>query len=479
MISNVRFQVLGEKQIEQIMDATYRIMEEIGMDIHLDKAVELLKDEGCEVDGVRVKIPRRLTKKALSLAPKGIQMYDRNGNESMLLEGRNTYFGSGPTCCYFIDPYTNERRVPKKEDAGNTAKISDALPNMDFTMSLCVVGDQNVHLADLHELDAMIRNTTKPVATWAVNSDNLKKMIEMCEIVAGGEKELEEKPFMIIYSEPTTPLVHTKDALEKLIIAAEKNLPGIYTPGMIMGGTAPVTVAGALPVGMADTLTGLVISQLVNPGSRFISGASGTPMDMKTMQTPYGSPETSLLLAASNEVCHYLGLPSFDLAGATDSKKVDAQAGMESAMQAMVSLLSGGNLVHDCGFMDIGMTGSLTQLVVCDEIVGMAKRYCQGVLVDDDRIDIENIRQVGPGGNFLTSMHTAKYFRKEIWMPSLIERRGYEPWYDDGEKDLETKAQERVREILENHKPEELDADILEKLDEIIKEAEKLKVLQV
>lgn len=192
MISNVRFQVLGEKQIEQIMDATYRIMEEIGMDIHLDKAVELLRNEGCEVDGVRVKIPRELTKKALSLAPKGIQMYDRNGNESMLLEGRNTYFGSGPTCCYFMDPYTGERRVPKKEDAGNTAKISDALPNMDFTMSLCVVGDQNVHLADLHELDAMIRNTTKPVATWAVNSDNLKKMIEMCEIVAGGEKELEE-----------------------------------------------------------------------------------------------------------------------------------------------------------------------------------------------------------------------------------------------------------------------------------------------
>ena len=474
MISNFHFEILTDAQKEKLVDTAYRIMEEIGMNIHLPEAVELLQKAGCNVaeDGIRVYIPRDVTKKAIDSAPAGIQIYDRNGKEAMLLEGRNSYFGPGPTCPYFYDPQTGERRPSTKQDAADTAKVCDALPNIDYVMSLVMVGDQTDVLADIHEVDAMVRNSTKPICTWAFNAANMENLFQMCAAVAGGEKELREKPFLIVYSEPTSPLSHGKDALEKLIIAAKYGVPCIYTPGMIFGGTAPMTIAGALPQGLAEFLTGLVIAQLVAPGAPIIGGTSGSPLDMKTMQTPYGSPECSLILAASNEVMRYLGIPSFDMAGATESKKVDAQSGAEIAMEILISLQSGGNLIHDCGFMDVGITGSLDQLVLCDEVIGMAKRYCQSVAVDDDRIGFDTIKAVGPGGNYLSEEHTFQYFRSDIWTPTIMERRAYEGWAADGSKDMAQRVHEKMIGILESHAPEALSDDVLKQLDDIVAAAE-------
>lgn len=472
MISKLRFEILTDQQKEKLIDAAYHIMEEIGMDIHLPKAVELLKKAGCTTDGIRVFIPREVTKKAVETAPTGIRIYDRNGKEAMLLEGRNSYFGPGPTCPYFYDPQTGERRPATKQDAADAAKVSDALPNIDYVMSLTMVGDRTKVLADLHELDAMVRNSTKPIATWAFNAANMEDMFHLCEAVAGGAEQLRAKPFLIVYSEPTSPLSHSKDALEKLILAAEYHVPCVYTPGMILGGTSPTTIAGSLPQGLAESLTGLVISQLVSPGAPFIGGTSGSPMDMKTMQTPYGSPECSLLLAASNEVMRYLCLPSFDMAGATESKKVDAQAGLECGMEVLISLQSGGNLIHDCGFIDIGMTGSLDHLVFCDEIISMAKRYCAGVEVDDDRIGFDTVKAVGPSGNFLSEEHTFRFFRSEVWEPTLMERRPYDAWEADGKKDTADRVHGKMLTILAEHQPQPLEPEIIEKIDAIIAAAE-------
>ncbi|HMM07176.1 MAG TPA: trimethylamine methyltransferase family protein [Clostridiales bacterium] len=472
MISQLDFRLLTEAKMDQIIDGGYQLMEQIGMDIHYDKARDLLGAAGCSVDGIRVKIPRELTKKALALTPSGIQIYDRNGEQAMLLEGHNSYFGGGPTCPYFFDAETGERRLAKKSDAAASAKVTDALPNIDYAMSLCMIGDQTKVLADLHEIDAMVRNTTKPIAGWAFNKENMEDIFHICEAVAGGKEQLRAKPFLIVYSEPTTPLVHTEEALEKLLLAAEYGVPCIYTPGMIFGGTAPATIAGALAVGLADTFTGLVLAQLAFPGAPFLGGTSGTPMDMKTMQTPYGAPETSLILGASNEIMRYLGIPSFDMTGATESKKIDAQAGIEVSMEAMISLLTGGNLIHDCGFMDIGMTGSVDHLVLCDEIISMAKRYCKGFEVSDETICIDTITEVGPGGNFLKAEHTFKHFRSEFWQPAIMERRAYDAWKADGAKDTAQRVHEKLTEILETHRVEPLSDEVTAKIDAIIAAAE-------
>ncbi|MGN0659680.1 MAG: trimethylamine methyltransferase family protein [Emergencia sp.] len=472
MISNIQIDFLGKEKIEKLMDAIYHVMEEIGADIFSEEALKLLVDNGCTADGNRVKIPRELVKKCIESAPSEIQIYDRSGKEAMLLGGRNSYFGAGPTCCNFIDPQTGERRLSRKEDAADTAKVTDALPHMDYAMSLVMIGDQTESLADIHEADAMLRNTTKPVATWAFTRENMERIFRMGEAVAGGKQQLREKPFLIVYSEPTTPLTHTKNALEKLMAAAEYQVPCIYTSGIIMGAAGPTTVAGCLTVGFAECLTGLVIHQLTCPGAPFIGGVGASPLDMKTMQAPYGTPEGNMLETASNEMCRYLGLPAFDLAGATEAKVVDAQAGMECMLQMMVSLLGGGNLIHDCGFIDIGLTGSLTHLVACNEMIGMAKRVACGIDVDDDLIGLDTIAEVGPGGNFLSTKHTFKYFKKEHHMTDLAERRSYEAWEADGSKTYADRAAEKVRKILETHQPEPLPEDVLKELDAIVAEAE-------
>ncbi len=472
MISNIQIDFLGKEKTEKLMEAVYTVMETVGADIYSEEALALLEKNGCSIEGNRVKIPRELVKSCIASAPAEIQIYDRNGKEAMLLGGRNSYFGAGPTCCNFIDPETGERRLSRKEDAANTAKVVDALEHMDYAMSLVMIGDQTESLADIHEVDAMLRNTTKPISTWAFTKENMERIFHMCEAVAGGKDALREKPFLIVYSEPTTPLTHTKNALEKLMVAAEYEIPCVYTSGIIMGAAGPTTVAGCLVVGYAESLAGLVIHQLTKPGAPFITGVGASPLDMKTMQAPYGTPEGNMLETASNEMARYLGLPAFDLAGATEAKLVDAQAGMECMLQMMVSLLGGGNMIHDCGFIDIGLTGSLAHLVACDEMIAMAKRVARGIDVDDDLIGLDTIAKVGPGGNFLSTKHTFKYFKKEHLMAGLVERRSYEAWEADGAKDYGTRAAEKVRDILANHQPEPLPEEVLQKLDAIVAEAE-------
>ncbi|MEG1497421.1 MAG: trimethylamine methyltransferase family protein, partial [Clostridiales bacterium] len=306
----INFTILPDEKLDEIIEAGYHILETIGVEVNNEKAIELLKKVGCSVEGTRVCIPRSAVERALKTVPNHFKVYDRNGNEAMDLGGKNSYYGAGPTCPNFFDPRTGKRRTAIKQDAADTALICDALPNIDYAMSLCMIDDQTRGLADLHEVDAMLRNTTKPIATWAFTGNNTQTIIDMCAEVKGSLNALQEKPFLIVYAEPTTPLAHAKEALDKVMILAENKIPCIYTPGMLMGATAPVTLSGAMSVGLAECLTGLVIHQEICPGAPFIGGCAGNPMDMKNMKTPYGSPESILIHGATGEIWRHLGIPS-------------------------------------------------------------------------------------------------------------------------------------------------------------------------
>lgn len=469
----VQFKVLSEVQCEKIVNAALEILERTGVNVHSEEALSLLKAANCDVDGIRVRIPSYLIKKALSTAPSRVVLCDRNGNRKLFLEGNNSYFGPGPTCPNFIDPRTGERRKAIKQDAADTAKVSDALQNIDFVMSLCMISDQTPELADVHEFHAMLLNTTKPIVGWTFKVTGLSDIVDMCCAVAGGLEELQRNPFLAMYSEPTTPLTHSKDALDKLLFLSGKNLPVIYTPGMILGGTAPVTIAGALAVGVADNLTGLLISQLKREGAPFIGAAPGGPLDMKTMQHSYGAPEWVLQHAASTDVYHYLNIPIWGAAGATDSKVVDQQAALEAALQIAVSAFGGAHLIHDVGFIDLGMSGSLDMLVMCDEIIGMVRRFINGVDIDEDHLALDVIDAVGPGGQFMSDVHTFKFFKNELWTPTLLDRHTCSEWEGQGAKDMGARLTEKVHAILNEHKPEPLAQDVVDKLDEIVERAEK------
>ena len=465
---NARFEVLTKKERQTILEQAFRLLETNGVSIFSEEAKKYYTDNGCTVDGDTVKIPTDLVKKCISSAPSMIEMYDREGNPSMHIGGRNTYVGPGPTCPNFFDVYTGERRPAKKNDAAITARLADGLEHMDFVMSLVMISDMQKDLADIHEVDAMIRNTTKPIITWAFNAKNLQGIIDLCATVAGSLEKLQEKPFLAVYCEPTTPFIHTKEALDKLILLAKNKIPCIYTPGMIMGATAPVTIAGAMSVGAADSLAGLVLSQLVQEGAPFIGGAPGGPMDMQTMQHSYGAPEWILLHAGSTEIFHELDIPVFSAAGCSDSKTVDAQSASEAMLQIYSALATGGNIIHDIGFMELGITGSALHMVMCNELVGEAKRFLKGIEVNEEHLAEEVIREVGPGGNYLAEEHTMEFFRDEVWFARLTNRENYETWTENGSKDMTQRAQDQMLHLLKTHVPKPLSDEITAALDRMM-----------
>jgi len=469
----VQFRVLSESQCERIYYAVLEVLERTGAEVHNPEALELLREAGCWVDGIRVRFPSYLVERAISTAPSRVVLADRNGQRRIFLEGNNTYFGPGPTNPYFIDMETGERRKVTKQDVCNVARLVDDLPNLDFCMSLASISDVTPSLADVHEVHAMLQNTIKPIVTWAFNEKNAATIVSLCEAVAGGAEELQRNPFLVLYAEPTTPLKHPCESLGKMMYMAEKALPTIYTPGVQGNATAPASLAGVIVTAAADNLAGLVIHQLKREGAPYIAGGVTTNMDMRTMIHCYGSsPEFCLMHAAYTEFIHYLRLPMFSTAGASDSKVLDEQAAIEYALSIFSAALSGANLVHDVGFLESGMSASLEALVMGDEIISYVHNIMKGIRVDVETLAVDLIDRVGPGGHFLREEHTLHNFKKEFWLPQVINRERYQAWEEGGKKTYAQRLNNRAKKLLQEHQPRLLSEDILREIQDIVDRAE-------
>lgn len=470
----MKFQVdvLTNEEVKQIQDATLKVMEHVGCDVHSERAKDIFKEGGAIVNGDRVKFPRKLVEKCISTAPDNVNIYDRNGNLAMALGERNAYYGPCVSCPNFIDPFTRERRAPLKSDVEMAGKVTDALPNMDFVMGMGLISDRTDRIADIHEVDALLKNTTKPVCTWAFTEENMKDIIEMFEVAVGGEEILRNKPNLIVFTEPTTPLKHSAEALDKSIYTFEKGLPLVYAPAGMHGATVPVTIAGALTVTMSETLTALVLSQLIRPGNPFIGEACNHAMDMNNMQASL-APEMHLSDAAATQVLRAWGLPSFGLVGETNAKTLDALAGLEAMHSTLIYTSTGCNLNHDCGRAEFGMVASLPLLVLCDEIINFVRWIVKGVDINEETLAFDVIDKVGPGGNFLVEKHTFKNFKKELCLCDLGKSQLYSAWIKEGSKSMEDKMFERLQTILKEHVPEPLEKEKAQRLTEIVERAEK------
>jgi trimethylamine--corrinoid protein Co-methyltransferase len=331
-------------------------------------------------------------------------------------------------------------------------------------------------VSDVYEFEAAVTNSSKPMIFICHDVNGLKDILEMAAAIAGSRENLEQKPFVISYPEPTSPLVHTKEALEKVLYTASYGIPMIYTPCPMAGATSPVTMAGTLVQMNAETMVGLVLGQLQRKGSPFIMGGVLTIMDMSSTTVCYGAPEMSLLLAGCSDLAHYYRLPTFGTAGCSDSKLPDQQAAIEATFSCLINVLSGLNLIHDPGFLEGAMIGSWEMLVMTDEIAGMVKRFMKGIPVNDETIAEDVIDAVGPGGHFLEQEHTRKHFRDSLWNPSLMDRQPYEVWAADGKKSMGDRIKEKIAEILGKHKPIPLPADVLAKIRKIRERSEKQRV---
>ena len=465
--------VLSEEQIYEIHRATLDVLEKTGYKILSKEAVSLLKKAGARVEGEIVKTPQYIVEECIRLAPKGFVLYDREGNRALELEGRKVYFGPSWASPTTRDALTGEVHPTRVEDIVRGAVIADALPNIDFVTPMGSSQDVPAVAADLYEFEAVVTHSQKPIFCIPYSARGLQIVYEMAAKVAGGMDRLRERPFVVSYPEPITPLVFPGDVAEKVLHTAELGMPTMGAPVVQSGLTAPVTLAGTLVLTNAETLMGLVLSQLKGPGTPYIMAGNPCSVDMGTGNFSLGSPEMSLMYSAYAEIVRFYGFPTWGAAGMADSKDLDQQAGIESTYSLFSQALAGINLIHDIGYMDMGMANSAEMLVMGDEVAGMVKQFLRGIDVTRETLAREVIEKVGPGGNFLQEDHTFRHFQKEHWVPTLLDRQRRDVWEKEGRKTMGDRIQEKIRHILETHKVPELPGSVVGELDRLKKEGEK------
>jgi trimethylamine--corrinoid protein Co-methyltransferase len=468
------FRLLDEAQILRIYQSALRVLEEVGVRVNLTKAVDLLAGNGARVkDKNVVEIPSFLVEAAVQSAPSNVVLYNREKEPAMELGGRRIYFGTGTDLPKTVDLVTREIRDTKAADIVASTVISDAASNIDFIASYGLPRDIPPGLHYIRCFQLEVENSVKPIFFTAGSVQDLQVILDMAAAVAGSRQELARYPFLIQYSEPTSPLTHSEEAVSKLICCAENRVPINYTPALLAGSTGPVTLAGALVVSVAEALSGIVIHQLANKGAPIITGVVASSMDMLKATITYTAPEFRLTHSAYADLFHYLGLPIWGTAGCSDSQFPDLQAGAEYGFTLLNAALDGCNLIHDCGYIGQGFVASPEMILFADEVIAMVKRYMRGFEVDDEHLAMDVIRKVGPGGHFLSEKHTLDHFLKEHWRPALFNRENLPNWIKKGKKTVDQKLIEKALEILKNHKPEPLAQAAKGKLDAIWTEAEK------
>jgi trimethylamine--corrinoid protein Co-methyltransferase len=318
----------------------------------------------------------------------------------------------------------------------------------------------------------MIENSVKSVFFTAAGKEDLEYIISLAEIVTGGEDELKSKPFLIHYSEPTAPMSHSYGAINKLFLCAQKEIPICYTPADLLGGTAPVTLAGGIVQANAEALSGIVLHQLKNKGAPIISGFGVVPLDMKSAVISYGAPELRLTNSAFADIFHHYNIPMWSTVG-SDSHCLDQQAAMEHAFATLLAAMDGANLIHDIGYLGQGLVGNPVSIVMCNEIISYVKRFLRGFDIGRDMMAIDVIRQVGPRGDYLTHKHTLEHFRNELWRPQFINRDAPESWINKGSKTYGDRIKAHTLKVLDTHKVKPLDQEIQLRLDKILMEAER------
>jgi trimethylamine--corrinoid protein Co-methyltransferase len=447
-------QVLTEEEIEAIYFSALRVLYETGVRVYDKEGVEVAYSGGAIVedtteDSSLVKIPPWMVDKARATLPRKVVVVGPDRKYRMELYKNQIYFGTGSDTPFTIDPYTGKRRRATYQDVKNFARLAQALPNIDFHMSLGITQDTAVGTYDRWQYLAMLEGTSKPINITAVDLEGVRDQLEMAYIRLGGKEEWKKGPAFSLYIEPVSPLSHSKEVVQKLLFACDNDIPFVYTPCPLAGATAPTTLAGTAVQALTESLFGIVLSQLRKPGASLIIGGLMSNMDMITTVYCYGSPEMALLSAAYTEITKWLEVPMYETAGCSDVKAFDEQAAMEATINIATAALAGGNMIHDVGYIEQGLTSSMEMMVASDEIIDMVKRILRGIPVSDETMALDVMEAVGPGGHYLEQDHTYNRFKTEIWRPKLLDRLNWENWTQAGSKRYGERVHDRVIEILE------------------------------
>lgn len=459
---------LSQAQVQEIHYATLEILSQIGIVMKDPRATQILLDAGATESEGRIKIPPFMLYDALSSAPERIPLYNRLGQPTMPLELGKVYYGTGSDTPFTIDVETGERRPATSEDIVNICRVADALDGLDYVMSMGVPSKVPPEDTFIHGFIAMAKGSVKPMVYTAHALRDMEDIHRIALAIAGGEQALRERPFLLHYCEPISPLLFPSEAVEQLLFCAARGIPVCFPPSPNTGGGGPITMAGALALGSAECLVGLILTQLVNKGAPFLFGMNLAPFDMRRMVISYGSPEWSLGMAADVALAEFYNLPVWGVGGSTDAKIIDAQAGLEASMSIYSAMLCRCTVVHDVGYIESGLTSSIEMMIMCDEIIQMARFVTEGVVVNQETLALDAIARAKPGSGFLSDEHTLKHWRTAQWTPRYLDRQQYDNWEKDGSQDLYTRLNERAREILAEHEVPDLSAEVEAVIEDVL-----------
>jgi trimethylamine--corrinoid protein Co-methyltransferase len=457
--------IWDESACRRVHKATLEVLAETGIDVRYAPAVEVFAGAGAQVDGTRVRFPAELVETALRSAPRDWTIKPRGGDtRPITLDAQHTYCGTGSDVLYVCDPDSRERRRVRRADVEGMAALCEKLPNIDFVMSMGLPEDAPQASDDLVQMDAMLRGTRKPLIVAPRDGHILPKMKEMAALAG-------EADSFGIYAMPVPPLLFDEDGASKVIACAELGIPMIWAPAPNAGTTAPASISAVIVVANAEVLAGLVLSQAVRLGAPFVWGVGVGAMNMRTMNEVYSSADVFRGHQAQTDLARWYDLPSFAYAAHTDSKALDEQWSAEAALTAILGELSRATLLHDVGYLECGLQSSYESIVFGDHLLGWAKAFMAPLPVDDEALALDEIKEVGPGGNHLARPYTRKHFRA-IWQSDLLDTTRHDAWQAGGSQTLLDRLRARVAELRSGSRAFELPDAAKSGLDRIIADVE-------
>jgi trimethylamine--corrinoid protein Co-methyltransferase len=467
-----KYRLLSEDEIKTIHEKALIIIENTGVKFDSEEALKILHDHECKVDFEKqvAKIPGELVLDSINSVPEAIQLYDREGNPSVLLDGNSSHFAPGSAPINFMESDGVTVRVAEARDLKNISHVNDALPNITLQSTAVNLHDIPKLIGDSFRLYILLQTSPKPAVSGAFSVHGIADMRDMLAAVSGGEDALREKPRVLFDICPSPPLKWTHISCQNIIDCARFGLP-IETISVPMPGAAsPATLAGSLLLHTVETLSGIVLAQCVSSGTPMVYGGAPMYFDMRFSTTSLNAMEAELISAAYAQMAKFYGIPCHTYAALSDAKLVDVQAGLETGMSALMALQAGINVISGAGVIDFCNTFSIEKLVIDNDVCGMALRVAKGINCSEEALAADLISALGPGGDYLSTEHTLEWFKKEPYMPSpVIDRRNRTNWEELGAKDTFIRAQEKVNEIITGHRPLELDQERRQALDHVTK----------
>ena len=456
-----KLSLLTDDLIQRIMDEAFQLLLKPGIKVQNEEARQLLVDAGVEINEETfvARIPELIVRQALETVPHNFHLYDYDGNPKVQYGGDAVHFDPGSSGITILDPDTLEHKDTQTADLIRILKVAEQIPQYDAQSTAVVCTEVKKDIQDLYRLYLVLLYSKKPIVTGAFTNKTVHEMIEMLAIFAGGRHALREKPRAIFDVCPSPPLIWSNFGAGNLMTLARAGVPAEIVSMPLAGAAAPVTLVGAITQHTAECLAGITIHQLAGAGSPIVWGGAPAIFDMRKGGTPMGAVETAMIDSSYAQVGKSLGMPTHTYLGATDSKVVDAQAGMESGIGAMIGALSGINMISGSGMLDSLLCQSPEKLVIDAEGIAMAKRMIDGMKIHTDTLATGFYEGVNfKGGDFLKQRITLKLFREEQHMPSaIIDRDSIRGWKESGGLDAFGRAKIRVEQLIDSYTKPELD----------------------